>query len=172
MKNNNSFSLFARITRPQFSLQHPVQLVFPLIIINRGCKSNPSSVWANLTLLGTHLIRQRPWGIRSQGKADKIRLFDHIFNATNWKKKKKKTELANPSAAITWHWKKNRFGDVTGFHLIRVLNTKGQKPFLYSWGLLPFKKDGKVTAPAFIAHAQLLTATSRAISSFSVGKTW
>lgn len=35
--NNNSFSLFACITRPQFSLQHPVQLVFPLIIVNQAC---------------------------------------------------------------------------------------------------------------------------------------
>lgn len=88
MKNNNSFSLFARITRPQFSLQHPVQLVFPLIIINRGCKSNPSSVWTNLTLLGTHLIQWRPWRIRSQGNADKIRLFDRLFLLQQIKKKK------------------------------------------------------------------------------------
>lgn len=37
INNNNSFSLFACITRPQFSLQHPVQLVFPLIIIKQVC---------------------------------------------------------------------------------------------------------------------------------------
>lgn len=37
INNNNSFSLFACITRPQFSLQHPVQLVFPLITVNQAC---------------------------------------------------------------------------------------------------------------------------------------
>lgn len=34
--NNSSFSLFAYITRPQFFVQHPVQLVFPLITVNQA----------------------------------------------------------------------------------------------------------------------------------------
>lgn len=72
------------------------------------CKSslqpNPSLICAKLTLLRTLLIQQISQRIRSQEKADKIRLFHWSFFFTQQQKR------LNLPGAITSEWKKQVWG--------------------------------------------------------------